>query len=194
MEAILQKVLARIDSQDKRLTAIESTIKKLSVVVEKISANGNTQSELVSALNASLAKIKAHIADDDDVVEEVSAELSQEQADAEVGGPVPGPTGSILPPPPFFLVNLRGRQRQRTTNPHYLAPRMTMPRRKWVLSKRCACIYLFVTFRTFSSTTISSPVLPVALVCTLFVYVHCALAIPGHERGHHRYVSVWQRR
>ena len=71
MDAILKKVLARIESQDKRLAAIESTIKKLSAVVTKISDDGNTQRGLVQALNDSLAKIKAHLAEDD-ITEEVT--------------------------------------------------------------------------------------------------------------------------
>ena len=73
MDAILQKVLARIDSQDKRLASIESTITKLSAVVTKISEDGNTQRELVTALNDALAKIKKHIADEPVGDEEASA-------------------------------------------------------------------------------------------------------------------------
>jgi len=77
MDAILKKVLARIESQDKRLAAIESTITKLSVVVTKISDDGNTQRGLVQALNNSLAKIKTQLAEDD-TVEEATEQVATE--------------------------------------------------------------------------------------------------------------------
>ena len=84
MDAILQKVLARIESQDKRFAAIESTLAKLSAVVTKISDDGNTQRGLVQALNDSLAKIKAHLAEDD------SAEEATEVSDSTCTRPAYG--------------------------------------------------------------------------------------------------------